>query len=133
MLQDRSMTIEPVRRRVRALFSGHVIADTDDALAVREGEAPPAYYFPVDDVEMGYLGRSDHATHCPLKGEAAYYNIKMHSQIAENAVWTYESPNPSAETLRGRLAFDPAQVEVYEIDEADIDAGVGHDAARHPG
>lgn len=132
-MQDPAMTIEPVRRRVRALFADHVIADTDDALLVREGRLAPVYYFPVEDVEMGYLGRADRQTHCPLKGDASYYSIKMHSQIAENAVWAYEEPTPSAETLRGRLAFDTDQVEVYEIDEADIDAGVGHDAARHPG
>lgn len=133
MTDDQSLTIEPVRRRVRAQFAGHVIADTNDALVVHEGSLAPVYYFPVDDVEMGYLGRSDHQSHCPRKGQCAYYSIKMHSQFGENAVWTYEDPIPSAETLRGRLAFDASQVEVYEIDEADLDAGAGHEAAHQPG
>jgi uncharacterized protein (DUF427 family) len=127
-----SLTIEPVRRRVRALFADHIIADTDDALAVREGEVAPVYYFPVDDVEMGYLGRTDHTTSHPSQGQATYFSIKMHSQIAENAVWVYEDPEPSAASLRGRLAFDASQIEVYEIDDADIERGVGHDAAIHP-
>ena len=72
MIADRKLTFEPCRRRVRARFGNHIIADTEDALILREGDYAPVYYFPVDDVEMGYLGRTERHTRCPYKGEASY-------------------------------------------------------------
>jgi uncharacterized protein (DUF427 family) len=124
------MAIEPFRGRVRASFANHIIADTDDALVLREGSRPPVYYFPVSDVEMGYLGVSDRKTHCPLKGDATYYSIRINGEWAEDVVWTYQDPKIEAGAIAGRVAFDTSKVEVYEIDEADIDAGLGHAAAR---
>ena len=116
---------------MRARFGNHIIADTEDALILREGDYAPVYYFPVDDVEMGYLGRTERHTRCPYKGEASYYSVVLDGDIAENGVWVYEDPISSAEVLRGRLAFDTDRIEVYEIDDAAIEAGLGHDAARH--
>ena len=131
MTPDRTMTVEPCRRRVRARFANHIIADTEDALILREGGLAPVYYFPVDDVEMGYLGRTERSTHCPLKGDAAYYSLLIDGELAENGVWTYDDPKPAAEVLRGRVAFDEDRIEVYELDDAAIEAGLGHLAARH--
>ena len=128
---DHRMTFEPCRRRVRARFANHIIADTEDALILREGQLAPVYYVPVSDVEMGYLGRTEHATHCPFKGDAAYFSVLIDGELAENSVWTYEDPKPAAEVLRGRVAFDEDRIEVYEIDDAAIEAGLGHLAARH--
>ena len=128
---DHRLTFEPCRRRVRARFANHIIADTEDCLILREGSLAPVYYFPVSDVEMGYLGRTEHLTHCPHKGDAAYYSVLIDGELAENAVWAYEDPKPTAEVLRGRVAFDEDRIEVYEIDDAAIEAGLGHLAARH--
>jgi uncharacterized protein (DUF427 family) len=79
---------------------------------------------------MGYLGRTDRRTHCPYKGDAAYYSVLIDGELAENGVWVYEDPLSAAEVLRGRLAFDTDRIEVYEIDDAAIEAGLGHAAAR---
>jgi uncharacterized protein (DUF427 family) len=128
---DLSLTFEPCRRRVRARFANHIIADSEEAVMAREGDLPPVYYFPVDDVEMGYLGLTERITSDPLKGDAAYYSLLIDGNLAENAAWIYEDPTSSAEVLRGRLAFDTDRIEVYEIDDAAIEAGLGHDAARH--
>jgi uncharacterized protein (DUF427 family) len=134
---DHPITVEPARRRWRALFKGHVIADTNDALILQEANYPPVVYFPRDDVAMEYMSRTAHSTHCPYKGEAAYYTILMDGEFAENAVWTYESPFSGMETIGGRLAFYTDKVEVYEVDDevvnkhphirgADVDEVVQH-------
>ena len=117
---DHPITIEPSRRRVRATFANHVIADTDDAVVLREASYPPVYYFPMQDVEMSFLGRTDHSSHCPYKGDANYWSISMDGSIAENAVWAYEDPFPSVFAIRGRVAFYPDRVDVYEVDTADV-------------
>ena len=101
--------------RMRAMFMGHVIADTDDALILKEADLPPVVYFPKEDVSMEYFSRTERLTHCPYKGEAAYYTLLMNGEFAENAVWTYEEPYPAMERIRGRLAFYPDKVEVYAV------------------
>ncbi len=116
---DHPITIEPSRQRMRARFDDHVIADTDDALIVREANYPPVYYFPMEDVEMDYLGKTAHTTYCPYKGDASYWSIMMDGDLVENAVWAYEDPFPTAHALKGRVAFYPNHVEVYEWTEGE--------------
>jgi uncharacterized protein (DUF427 family) len=116
---DHPITMEPSRRRVRAAFERHVIADTIDALVLHEANYPPVYYLPMEDVDMSYLTRTEHHTTCPYKGEASYWTIYMDGVLAENVAWAYEDPYPSVAAIKGRLAFYPNKVEVYEIDEAE--------------
>ena len=123
---DHPIAIEPAARRWRALFAGHVIADSADALILREADYPARVYFPREDVAMEYMSRTERSTHCPYKGDAAYYTILMDGQFGENAVWSYEAPFPAMEAIAGRLSFYPDKVEVYEVDEA----AVNPDAAR---
>ncbi len=101
--------------RVRALYQGHVIADTKHALTVIETNHDPVQYFPRDDVEMGFMGKTDRHTTCPYKGVASYFTLTMDGQIAENVVWTYEDPIPAVLALKDYLAFYPDRVEVYEL------------------
>src|SRR5690349_23739796 len=49
--------IELSPRRVRTYFGGKLIADSDRVLLVYESKRPPAYWFPIADVRMGYLQR----------------------------------------------------------------------------
>ena len=118
---DHPITMAASRRRVRAAFDRHVIADTTDALIMNEASYPPVYYLPMDDVEMSFFAKTDHHTTCPYKGEASYWSIAMDGRIAENAAWAYEDPYPSVAAVKGRIAFYPNVVEVYEVDEADLE------------
>jgi uncharacterized protein (DUF427 family) len=124
------VTIEPCRSRVRARFANHIIADTDDALILREEGAAPVLYFPVEDVEMGYLGGSDPEAMPAEPGQAHWFSVLIDGEFAEKAAWTYRAPEEGMAVLADRIAFDPARIEVYEIDDAAIDAGLGHAAAR---
>jgi uncharacterized protein (DUF427 family) len=115
---DHPITLEPSRRRVRAAFQRHVIGDTTDALVLREAGYPPVYYLPMQDLDMSFLTRTEHHTSCPYKGEASYWTIYMDGVLAENAAWAYEDPYPTVAAIKGRVAFYPNAVEVYETDEA---------------
>jgi hypothetical protein len=57
--------IRPEPKRVRVTLRGEVIADTADALALKEGSYPVVYYIPRKDVKMDRLARTTHSTHCP--------------------------------------------------------------------
>jgi uncharacterized protein (DUF427 family) len=115
---DHPITLTPATRRWRAMYSGHVIADSNDVIILAEAGYKQAIYFPRADVAMEYMSRTARTTHCPYKGEAAYYTVLMNGHIAENAVWTYEEPYPAMELIRDRLAFYPDKVELYEVDDA---------------
>ncbi|MCC7266617.1 MAG: DUF427 domain-containing protein [Caulobacteraceae bacterium] len=114
------ITIEPARQRWRVRYAGHVIADSADALVLREASYPPVVYFPRQDVSMEYMARTEHRTHCPYKGDASYYSLVMDGDLAENAIWTYETPIDDMALIRGRLAFYPNLVEIYEVDDAEV-------------
>lgn len=105
------------RGRVRALFHGHLLADTGAAVLLREAGRPDRYYFPRDDVEMSVLQRSDHTTVCPFKGVATWFTLQRDRSLVENAAWSYEAPKAAAEDIRGMISFDPEVVSL-EPDEA---------------
>jgi uncharacterized protein (DUF427 family) len=117
---DHPITLTTAANRWRAFFQGHVIADSGDALILQEAAYPPVVYFPRSDVAMEYMSRTDASTHCPYKGNASYYTLVMEGHIAENAVWTYETPYPAMTQIEGRLAFYTDRVEVYEVDDAAV-------------
>jgi len=111
---DHPITIEPHRARVVVTAGGRVVADTRDALALHEASYPPVFYIPRDDVDLALLERTDHATYCPYKGDAAYYSIPSAGGRGTNAVWTYEDPYDHVSPIKDRLAFYPNRVDAIE-------------------
>ncbi len=109
-----AITIEKNPNRVKVSFNGTVIADTTQALVLKEGPLPPANYIPRRDVQMTYLRRTDHSTHCPFKGNAAYFSVRVGDQTADNAVWTYETPIDSVEEIKDCLSFYVEKLELSE-------------------
>jgi uncharacterized protein (DUF427 family) len=112
---DHPITIEPKPARVRVVFNGRVVADSTRALTLREASLRPVLYIPRADADMSLLVRSAHASHCPYKGDAAYYSLSVDGRTAENAVWTYETPYPAMAPIKEHLAFYPDRVD--RIDE----------------
>ena len=100
---------KPAKERVRVTFNGEVIADTRDAIRMEEGDYPAVFYFPRKDVKMERLTRSSHRTHCPFKGDAAYFSLV---NGPENAVWSYEQPYDEMSAIKERLAFYPDKVDI---------------------
>ena len=105
---EHRITLTPVAERVQVTHGGELIADTREALAMKEGDYPPVYYFPRKDVRMERLSRTDHHTYCPFKGTASYFSLKGG---AENAVWTYETPYDEMLAIKELVAFYPDKVE----------------------
>lgn len=106
-------------KRVRVLFGGAFVADSDRALLLREDGHLPVYYLPREDVRAEHLERSDRTTHCPRKGDAVYWHLKVGDKVAEDAVWSYPEPLPDApEELAGHVAFYWKKVDAwFEEDE----------------
>ncbi len=91
---DYGIAFEPSSRRVRVVFNAETVADTTRAMLMREAGHTPVYYFPREDVRLDLIERTDHRTHCPYKGEASYFSLRVGDKVAENAAWSYEHPYP---------------------------------------
>jgi uncharacterized protein (DUF427 family) len=108
---DHPITIEANSSRVVVTVGGKVIADTCDALTLREASYPPVQYIPRRNVDMAALRRSEHTTYCPYKGDASYYSIPAGGDRSLNAVWTYETPFEAMAQIKDHVAFYPDRVD----------------------
>ena len=112
------ITIEPASKRVVVTLGGGSVADTVEALVLREANYPPVQYIPRKDVDMSALVRSETTSYCPYKGQASYFSIPTGGKRSVDAVWTYEAPHEAVVEIKGYLAFYPDRVE--EIRELDV-------------
>ena len=78
--------------RVVVKLAGQVIADTQDALTLREAAYPAVQYIPRRDVDMA-TAAADRSHHLlPLQGRCGYFSIPSGGERSINAVWTYPDP-----------------------------------------
>lgn len=112
---DHPITIEPNAARIVVTLAGKVIADTHDALTLREAAYPAVVYIPRKDVDMSLLERTGHTTYCPYKGDCSYYSIPSGGERSVNAVWTYEQPYEAVAAIHDYLAFYPDRVDAIDI------------------
>jgi uncharacterized protein (DUF427 family) len=111
---DHPISIEHKAGRVVVKVAGRVVADTANALMLREANYPPVPYVPRKDVDMTQLKRTAHMTYCPYKGDCSYYSIPAGGERSVNAVWTYEAPYTAVEAIKEYVAFYPDRVDAIE-------------------
>lgn len=103
--------LERSPRRIRAVIGGEVVADSTDARLIHETGLMPVYYLPRRDVREELLERSETSTHCPFKGDASYWHVRVGDDIREDAVWAYPEPIAGAPALADLVAFAWAEVD----------------------
>jgi uncharacterized protein (DUF427 family) len=111
---DHPITVEPNPNRIVISVAGRIIADTRQALTLREASYPAVQYIPREDADMALLERTSHSTYCPYKGDCVYFSIPLGGERSVNAVWTYENPYASVTRIKDHLAFYPDRVDVIE-------------------
>ena len=122
VLQKHTLYFEDFPRRVRAVLGGEVVADSENAKMLHETGHLPLYYFPYEDVNWELLEKTDHTTHCPFKGDAAYWSVKAGDREAENAVWGYPEPLEQSPWLAGYVSiyFDAMDRWMEEDEEVTV-------------
>jgi len=111
---DHPITIEKNPHRIRVVLGGFIIAETTEALTLREATLPAVAYIPRKDVRMDLLEPTDHRTHCPYKGDASYFTATAGGLVRDNAAWSYETPFPAVGDIAGHVAFYPEKVDAIE-------------------
>lgn len=104
---DHPITIEPNPDRVTVKLGDKVIADSRNALTLREASYPAVHYIPRADVDMALLEPSTHQTYCPYKGDASYFSVRGGDARLTNSVWSYEHPYDAVAAIADHLAFYP--------------------------
>ena len=102
---DHPISIEANLSRVVVKVGGRIVADTRNALTLREASYPAVQYIPRRDVDMAALVRSERTTYCPYKGDASYYSIPAGGNRSKNAVWTCETPFEEMAQIKDYVAF----------------------------
>jgi len=122
------MSFDPYAHRLRVVFNGETIAESDGAMILHETRLAPVFYFPRADVRMDLLEPTTNHTHCPFKGNADYWTVAVGDRRAENAAWAYEHPLPEADSVRSYVAFYWDRMDAWFEDGVRI---AEHAAAGH--
>ena len=77
-------------RHVRVEVDGVVLAESTSPRVLFETGLPPRYYLPKTDVRMDLLVPTDTVTHCPYKGQAQYWSVRVGDRLSRT--W----PGPTA-------------------------------------
>lgn len=118
---EHPITINPSQARVVVRVNGEVVADTRNALQLRESSYAAVQYIPLENVVQELLSRTDTSSYCPYKGEACYYSVTTAGGDAvDDAIWTYERPYPAVAAIAGHVAFCPDKAEIAVEPDQDI-------------
>jgi uncharacterized protein (DUF427 family) len=69
---------------------------------------------------MDLLLKTNHGTHCPYKGKALYWTLRVGEKVAENAVWSYLNPFPECAGIKGCMAFEWDKMDAWYEEAEEI-------------
>ncbi len=100
-------------RHVRVNVDGQVVAETRRPVLLYETGLPTRYYIPKLDVRMDLLEATDTVTHCPYKGAASYWSLRLGDKTHRDFVWAYPRPIPEIPKIENLLCFYNEKVDLY--------------------
>ncbi|BCJ46429.1 hypothetical protein GCM10010168_60680 [Actinoplanes ianthinogenes] len=112
---DHPITVTPTGKRVVVTVAGKVVADTVNALSLKEATYPVVHYVPLADVDRSLLERSTTQTYCGYKGDATYYSIPIGGDRSVDAIWEYREPSAAVAQIKDHVAFYPDRVDEIKI------------------
>jgi adenylate cyclase len=97
--------IQPLSGVVSVSRDGILLASSSDAKVMYETRLAPTIYFPAGDVCVDLGDMNELQTFCPFKGTASYRDLTLHGDTIPNAVWSYDTPLPESELIKGYVGF----------------------------
>jgi uncharacterized protein (DUF427 family) len=102
-------------RNVRVLLDGLVLADSTSPRLLFETGLPTRHYLPRTHVRMDLLERSPTVTHCPYKGRAETWSVRVGEVLRDDLAWSYPAPLPESQKVAGLIAFYDEKLDI-EVD-----------------
>jgi uncharacterized protein (DUF427 family) len=62
---------------------------------------------------MDLLAPTETASHCPYKGQAEYWSIKVGDSVHTDLAWSYRTPLPESQKIAGLVSFYNEKVDLY--------------------
>jgi uncharacterized protein (DUF427 family) len=100
-------------RHVRVELDGVTLAESRSPRILYETSLPPRYYLPLADLRMDLLRRSSSRTHCPYKGSAEYWSVRVGDVEHDDLVWIYRRPLPESQKVAGLACFYNERVDLF--------------------
>ena len=122
-LPARLLYAEPLRRRMRVMFGGTSIAQSDDVVLLHEPGRYPVAYFPRADVAPDVLRGSDRTTEHSDLGPTAWYAVRVDGHEASRGAWEHTGLPDHARVLADRVAFAWHAMDAFYEEEERI---LGH-------
>ena len=107
-------------RRVRGIVAGETVADSRRVKLLFETSLGPVWYFPVEDLRTDLFEPSDTTSHCPYKGDAAYWTLRVGDDVRPDLVWGYDQPIERAPWLAGHRAFYFNRVDTWLEEDEEV-------------
>jgi uncharacterized protein (DUF427 family) len=105
--------ILPSSRHVRVEVDGVTVAESTSPRLLFETGLPVRYYLPKTHVRVDLLEGSDTVSHCPYKGEAEWWSVRIADEVHSDLAWSYSTPLPESQKIAGLVAFYDEKVDVY--------------------
>jgi uncharacterized protein (DUF427 family) len=99
-------------RHLRVALEGVTIAESPSPRLLFETGLPVRYYAPKTHVRMDLLELTETVTHCPYKGRAQSWSVRLDEKIHRNLAWSYPAPLPESQKIAGLIAFYNEKVDL---------------------
>ncbi len=100
-------------RQVRVEVDGVTVAESTSPRLLFETGLPVRYYLPKTHVRMDLLQPTQTVTHCPYKGSARYWAIRVGDRSYDDWAWSYPTPLPESQKVAGLVAFYNEKLDIY--------------------
>jgi uncharacterized protein (DUF427 family) len=91
-------------RHVRVDVDGVTVAESAKPTLLFETGLPVRYYLPKTHVRMD---------HCPYKGQAEWWSVRVGEAVHDDLAWSYPTPLPESQKIAGLVAFYDEKVDLY--------------------
>ena len=105
--------ILPSSRHVRVEIEGVTVAESTSPRLLFETGLPARYYLPKTHVRLDLLIPSDTGTHCPYKGQAEWWSVRVGDTVHDDLAWSYPTPLPESQKIAGLVAFYNEKVDIH--------------------
>ena len=99
-------------RHVRVDLDGTTVAESPRPTLLFETGLPVRFYLPKTDVRMDLLTPTSTISHCPYKGQAEYWSLRIGDALYPDLAWSYRTPIAESQKIAGLISFYNEKVDL---------------------
>ena len=100
-IRTHASDVRPSSRHVRIEVDGVTLAETEKPTLLFETGLRTRYYVPMTHVRMDLLTPSESVSHCPYKGTAEYWSVRVGDDVRRDVAWSSPPLSPKARRSPG--------------------------------